>query len=110
MKVAQKLFCTAAVILYICSCTKQDPVICEEVTYAADVVPIIQTHCAISGCHVAGFTPGDYNQYIVLKQKVDSGTFQLLVLNLQTMPPDETLTENELDILQCWVDAGAPEN
>lgn len=78
--------------------------------WTSTVNPIIQSRCAIPGCHVAGGTgPGDFTQYVNVKAKVDDGTFQQLVLQLKSMPPTGPLPACDLQKLQAWVDAGAPE-
>ena len=89
------------------------PVSCDvsAITYTNDVLPIINTSCATAGCHVSGGTgPGDFTNYNELKVKVDNGTFQTRVLIDKTMPPNSPLSDCELQILQAWVDTGAPNN
>lgn len=77
--------------------------------YAATVEPILQSRCAIPGCHVPGGTgPGDFNQYTEVKAKVDAGSFQQQVLQSRAMPPSGPLPSCELLKLQAWLDAGAP--
>ena len=85
---------------------------CQPVSYARDVKPIIQQNCATSGCHVAGFPDGDFTQYAPLKAKVDNGSFKNSVIdwNAPKMPETQKLPENQLRILQCWLNANAPEN
>lgn len=89
------------------------PVSCDvsNVTYSNDVVAIINSSCATTGCHVAGGSgPGDFTNYNELKAKVDNNTFQTRVLIDKTMPPSAPLSDCELSILQTWVDNGALNN
>jgi len=83
---------------------------CLEVTYSKNVVPIINAHCAIDGCHVAGFAPGDFTSFQVLYSKVENGSFELRVFELRIMPPNDSLSDEELKTFQCWIDNGALNN
>ena len=102
-------------MLSFCSCenkkafpTLDDP--CDLISYSINVVPIIDTHCAIAGCHVAGFLPGDFTTYGGVYAQIKNGFFQSKVLEQRSMPPSDSLNESELQILQCWVDHGALNN
>ncbi|MEO8085234.1 MAG: hypothetical protein ABI763_00345 [Bacteroidota bacterium] len=66
--------------------------------------------CAVSGCHVSGFQPGDFTNYQVLKQKVDDGKLQLVVFDLKIMPPVNKLSDEETSIVKCWIANGAKSN
>ncbi|MBK6774974.1 MAG: hypothetical protein IPG74_03685 [Flavobacteriales bacterium] len=82
-----------------------------NVTYSGTAKSILETNCAISGCHVSGGTgPGNFTSYADVKQRVDNGTFRILVLENRTMPPSFSLSSCELEQLSIWLDAGAPEN
>ncbi len=78
--------------------------------YACQVKPIIIANCATSGCHVQGGSgPDDFNNYFAVKEKVDNGSFQSRVLDGPNwMPYDGPLPQDQLDVLQAWVDNGAP--
>lgn len=79
------------------------------VTYTANIASIINTNCAISGCHSGSTSPnlstfggvsGDASQ--VLRRASN-----------RTMPPRSsglTLTSAEIKLLECWVADGSPEN
>jgi len=94
------------------SCTNDkfetDP--CSSVSYVETVRPLVETKCALTGCHVSGFQPGDFTKYEVLKQKALDGKIQLMVFNLGNMPPIIKLSEEEKSQLQCWIQSGAAEN
>jgi hypothetical protein len=66
--------------------------------------------CALSGCHVSGFPPGDFTNYEVLKKKVLDGKVQKVVFELSIMPPTDKLTASETSVLKCWIDNGAKSN
>ena len=78
--------------------------------YVNKVEPIIQSRCALPGCHVSGpnTAPGDFTQYVEVKAVVDNGRFQTFVLVDRSMPSNGTLSACDLEKLQVWVNAGAP--
>ncbi len=88
--------------------------IVDTLTFTDDINPILVSKCAT--CH-GGFGPGpgDFNEYAVLKARVDDGTFETKVYDPNTsspMPPGGSpqLTDVEKEWIQIWIDAGAPNN
>ncbi len=95
---------------------------CQDLVpdYEQDIVPIIEASCAYSGCHLGG-APGVYNSYANLLPDLESGRFRNRVIELRSdpnlgMPPNYSppgrpriLTESELSLIQCWLEAGFPE-
>ncbi len=81
-------------------------------TYGVDIVPIVESKCAVTGCHVDGFTFGNFTLYGELKKRVDNGKIQSLVFDNQLMPPAsaQQLTEEEKAKIKCWMDDGALNN
>ena len=93
-----------------------------EVTWSADVAPVVAKHCA--SCHTAGnIAPFALDEYETASAMAE---VMLATVEAGTMPPwlaqetdecappldfkdDLRLTEGELQILRDWVDAGAPE-
>lgn len=85
---------------------------CNTVTnkaYTADVSPIIQTRCAIAGCHAAGSTNSGgpftnhtevFNKRSNIRTAVSSGA----------MPQGSSLTTAQKNSIICWIDSGAPNN
>ena len=78
-------------------------------SYLNNVKPIIETRCAVSGCHDAGSVngPGPLTSYelvknaaVEIKSAVVSGF----------MPQNSTLNATEKKAISCWVDSGAPNN
>lgn len=92
----------------------------ETPTYVADVQEIIERTCAYSGCHLGG-APGVYDSYSGLLSALENGEFRSRVINARDnptigMPPDyapddrpKNLTEDELMVITCWLDAGYPQ-
>jgi hypothetical protein len=88
------------------------PSSCDGVNakFAANVLPLIQTKCAInSGCHAAGASNigGVLTTHAQISAK--AGAIKSTV-NAGTMPQTGSLTSGEKAILSCWVDAGALNN
>lgn len=76
------------------------------ISFAESIQPIIETNCAISGCH-DGSGNVDYrvfqnlkNNPADIKSRTQSGD----------MPRNGTLTQMEIDMIACWVDDGALNN
>ena len=79
-------------------------------SFSQTVFPTIQANCAVSGCHVNGQqlpTLETYDQIAANASKIKTRAGN------GTMPPSSSmysLTQEEIDDIACWVDAGAPEN
>ncbi len=78
-------------------------------SFSADVNPIIQSRCAISGCHAAGSANGpgellNYNEISNNKAAIRSAVSSGL------MPQTGTLSTSEKNSIMCWVDAGGLNN
>jgi len=123
------LFCTAFFLPT--SCTSDQliemppPAFCDtlQVSYTLQVKEIIDTNCAFSGCHVAGSSaPGNYANFGSLSPFLTEIEFERFVIDLRDdpelgMPPNwptnpgpTDLTEEEFEIISCWVNRGYPEN
>jgi len=75
--------------------------------WASTIEPIIQSRCA--NCHYPGGQgTGDLRQYAQVKAIVDNGTFQTLVFQTRSMPQGGSLAPCDIQKLQAWVNAGAP--
>lgn len=113
------------VLAFACGDKDEDPVDpCDSInaTYDGDVKAIINSSCAYSGCH-DGMNTGlpedarDYTTFAGLGVNTANGKFKTRVLDVKNMPnPDITpddkpqeLTTAQLEILQCWHDAGYPQ-
>lgn len=85
---------------------------CDSIgTFADNVKPILDGNCSISGCHVAGGSgPGLFENYDQVKSFVDNGRLEERVLVQRNMPPSGALTDCQLQLIQTWIDDGAPNN
>ncbi|MBC7861788.1 MAG: hypothetical protein IAF38_02365 [Bacteroidia bacterium] len=107
------LICFLSFIIYF-SCKKKDykNVDCSALphTYSANIKPLINSNCAIPGCHVTGFPQGDFTSYSGVKASVNGGTFADAVLYKKTMPQSGALSKDDRQKIKCWIDEGAPNN
>ena len=76
------------------------------VSYSATISGIIKNNCAISGCH-AGTQAPDFR---VFKNIHDKAAQIKTLTGNRTMPRNGTLTQEQIDLIACWVDDGALEN
>lgn len=88
-------------------------------TYDTNVKDIIDQSCAYSGCHIDAAT-GNYLTYEGMLSRLQSGAVRNRVIGLRDdptngMPPNyapagrpQDLTQEELEIMQCWLDSGFP--
>ncbi len=78
-------------------------------SYEADIKSIIETSCAVSGCHVTG---GDAPFTLTSLANVQSHAAAIKTATANgSMPKDGTpLTQLQKDRIACWVDDGAPNN
>lgn len=78
------------------------------VSLSADIQPIIQNNCAVTGCHSGSQPPNFTDKQNILNNasRIKSRT------SAGSMPPSgrEDLTEQEIALIACWVDDGALDN
>jgi uncharacterized membrane protein len=79
-------------------------------SFSNNVASIIQTKCAISGCHNAAGASGGrvLENYTQIKAAADRIRQRAVVE--KTMPKTGSLTAYEIALLKCWIDSGAPNN
>ena len=91
------------------------------VTFSVDIVQILETNCTQKSfnsfggsCHESGSTIADYTTYAGIKAKVDEGKLRQRAIVEASMPPAFSTgprpDSTQLAIIQCWLDAGAPNN
>jgi hypothetical protein len=95
-------------ILYPGSNTAAD---CSTVpsAFSTDIYPLINSKCAISGCHDATASGGvvlqNYNQVNSKKDRIN-----VRALIEKSMPPTGPLLPAEINKIKCWIDGGALNN
>lgn len=75
----------------------------------ADIMPIITTNCAISNCHNGDRT--NLPDFSVTATLIASASGLKTRTGNGSMPPagQDDLTANEIQMIACWVDDGAPQ-
>jgi len=87
------------------------PSTCSSVSakFSADVNPIIQNNCAISGCHGSGSNNGPGPLLTFDQIKNAASQIKTAVVN-KTMPRGSTLSSAQIQTISCWMDNGALNN
>jgi hypothetical protein len=94
-----------------------------DATYDGAIKPIIDATCAIIGCHVnGGGAPGNFSDYSGMTNYLnDSDMRESVVLlrndpengmppNWDTNPGPKDLTDEQFELMECWINNGYPEN
>lgn len=80
----------------------------EEVSLERDIMPIINTYCAVSGCHL-----DEKNPILTTKLAVQTNAANIRreVAGLFMPPTSATpLEADDIQKIKCWVDDGAEDN
>ncbi|MBK7409296.1 MAG: hypothetical protein IPL49_07190 [Saprospirales bacterium] len=112
--IALTVFSLLFLTIHSCKVDNVPPVNCDNVsdlTYNGAIGPIIKSSCAISGCHNSKASHGSLETYSQISPYLKDGTIQYYVVDLRYMPPSShKLSSNDLQLIQCWLEAGYPEN
>ena len=81
------------------------PIISNDVSFATDVNPIITANCATVSCHNGNRRP-TLNSY----STISANAFAILSAINSNMPPGGHLSTEQIGLITCWVNAGAPNN
>ncbi len=114
------IFSFIAVVTVIACKTKKEtktanPVVTTPVeTPKADVMPVtyetlkplLAKSCNTGGCHDESRRRMNFKIYDNLKYFGAKGEIKTHVLDIKNMPPDETLTDAELDQFRRWISEG----
>ncbi|MCU0384102.1 MAG: hypothetical protein MUF68_08545 [Cyclobacteriaceae bacterium] len=87
-----------------------------QISFSEQILPIIASNCGRSGCHDGGeefslrtfeeirgnVTPGDARKSKLYKA--------ITRLNVEPMPPDGPLTDQQINLIYAWVMQGAKNN
>lgn len=79
------------------------------INYTDNIASIINTNCAISGCHAGGQSPSLTNFDEVSR----SSSRVLARASARSMPPRSSglsLSDEEIQLIECWVEDGTPQN
>lgn len=84
---------------------------CQDYGYNDDVKPIISLKCAIAGCHNGSTSLPNWSDFSVLQPRALDIRSRVVG---GSMPPSSSpagkLTNEQISIISCWVDAGAQNN
>lgn len=107
MKNLVYLICTIGLV----SCNNKDEISCDgsTPTYDTEIKVIVNESCATTNCHTTGYSHGDLTSYENMKEVINNNSFKAKVLDTKSMPKGSSLNEDELNLIQCWVDNGYPE-
>ena len=115
--VAGFLFPYLILVLCLFSCVSHDfpEYVCAgDYTFAEDVKPIIETKCAISGCHNGDMGAElNWTNFEEFHKRAASGLVKFRVTH-HIMPPSTSpagpLTQEQINAIACWSDQGALNN
>ncbi|MBO6516270.1 MAG: cytochrome c [Bacteroidia bacterium] len=116
VKIDARIVALALCITAVWGCEKETPVPyeCDGLipTYSEDVKKIMDTNCALSGCHDSNSKKSgrDYSTYEGVSADAGNDAFMGSVQHLNgysAMPKNgDKLTEEQLKILSCWITNG----
>lgn len=99
-------------VLFLSACKKNkhetDLTTCTPLSYTNDIRPLLDLHCNNASCHGANQQPV-LTYYSAVKSSVDNGSFEKEVILNRTMPEGTSLSNEDYDLFNCWLNAGAPE-
>ena len=85
-----------------------------DVRFSTTIDPIIQTNCAIPGCHVPGVPErSDLSTYDGVYAQVINGNLLQAIKQtgpIAAMPLNGKLSDCDINRIQIWINAGAPQN
>jgi SprB repeat len=76
-------------------------------SWSNDIKPIFEKSCAITGCHNGVSRSNNFREYASAKSFAN--TIKSKTKD-RSMPFDGSLTQNQIDLIACWVDDGALQN
>jgi hypothetical protein len=89
---------------------------CEEaavVSFQLDVKPIVESKCAIDGCHNGTTDLPNWNEFATFQDHSRNGSVKDFVIH-RIMPhsssPQGPLSQEQINTIACWIDHGALDN
>ena len=105
------VFLFAGSMLTGCSYDKEvlGPCGSTTVSFATDIMPLVQTRCATTNCHASNSTNlgGPFTNYSQIKAKA---TTIRQAVESGVMPQGSSLTQEQINKISCWVESGALDN
>ena len=89
----------------------------ESVSFSEDISTIVETRCAVAGCHNGDGNPNgpgadrNWLDFETFQDHAQNGLVKTYVVN-RIMPPSShpPLSQAEIDAIACWIDQGAQAN
>jgi uncharacterized membrane protein len=78
--------------------------------FSTAINPLMQSKCAYSGCHDAANAAGGVVLENYTQISASAGRIKVRCIDEKTMPPGSPLSASETLALQCWINAGTPNN
>ena len=78
--------------------------------FSTAINPLMQSKCAYSGCHDAGTAAAGVVLENHTQVAASAGRINQRCIVDKSMPPGTPLSSNEISALQCWINAGTPNN
>jgi hypothetical protein len=79
---------------------------CTDATFSQSIQPIIQSKCALSGCHVNSTGLPDFTDFENIKSRAAGIKSRTSSGNMPPASSGISLTRAEIDAISCWVDQG----
>jgi len=78
------------------------------ISYSKEIVPIFDTKCNLDGCHGAGTGGRDWTNFSNVKRQ--AGSIKARTANRSMPIGGLILTQQQINLIGCWVDDGAANN
>ncbi|MBL7862631.1 MAG: hypothetical protein JNJ65_15805 [Cyclobacteriaceae bacterium] len=78
------------------------------VRYATEIKPIFDANCNLSGCHGSGTGSRDWTNFSNIRNR--AAQIKARTVNKSMPIGGFVLTQEEIDLISCWVDDGTPDN
>lgn len=86
----------------------------EDISYSNDVVDVINANCAVPGCHDGSPGLPDWTELSNLQngthQKEIKRRITLDLADPDKMPRVGSITQEERELIYCWIEQGAKDN
>ncbi len=81
-----------------------------NISFSNDVQPVIDANCAVAGCHVPGNGIPVWDSYETISAYADRIAERTLNGEMPPAFSGYSLSLDEIQEIQCWVESGAPNN
>lgn len=87
--------------------TSRNIQVLSGVSYSSEIKQIVDTNCSVTSCHGNDPSLITFNSYTEIK---NNASRIRSVTQSGAMPPEDKLSQNNIDLIACWVDDGALNN